>query len=98
MWRHAKKQVRGSALSQVHRASSMVKTSSGMFAGRHVCKRRQSFRWAYAPYKRRMRGLDYKADPLEGSPQARALVVEEARVECRQPNSPVSICVRAQIT
>src|SRR2546430_14410225 len=73
-WRHAKKQVRGSALSQVHRASSMVKTSRGMFAGRKLCKRRQRFRWAYAPYKRRMLGLDYKAEPLEGYTQARAIV------------------------
>ena len=77
--------------------SSMVKTSSGMFAGRKLCKRRQSFRWAYAPYKRRMLGLDYKADPLEGSPQARAIVLEKVGVECRQPNSAVRKCVRAQI-
>src|SRR2546428_6026644 len=75
----------------------MVKTSSGMFAGRKLCKRRQSFRWAYAPYKRRMLGLDYKADPLEGSPQARAIVLEKVGVECRQPNSAVRKCVRAQI-
>src|SRR5438445_12500699 len=64
-------------LSPGSKASSMVKTSSGMFAGRKLCKRRQSFRWAYAPYKRRMLGLDYKADPLEGSPQARAIVLEK---------------------
>ena len=79
------------------KASGMVKTSSGMFAGRKLCKRRQSFRWAYAPYKRRMLGLDYKADPLEGSPQARAIVLEKVGVECRQPNSAVRKCVRAQI-
>jgi len=65
--------------------------------GRKLCKRRQSFRWAYAPYKRRMLGLDYKADPLEGSPQARAIVLEKVGVECRQPNSAVRKCVRAQI-
>lgn len=71
----------------------MVKTSSGMFAGRKLRKRRASFRWAYAPYKRRMLGLDYKADPLEGSPQARAIVLEKVGVECRQPNSAVRKCV-----
>jgi small subunit ribosomal protein S12 len=75
----------------------MVKTSSGMFAGRKLRNRRKSFRWAYAPYKRRMLGLDYKADPLEGSPQARAIVLEKVGVECRQPNSAVRKCVRAQI-
>src|SRR5690349_24578982 len=71
----------------------MVKTSSGMFAGRKLRKRRKSFRWAYAPYKRRMLGLDYKADPLEGSPQARGIVLEKVGVECRQPNSAVRKCV-----
>src|SRR6267143_803586 len=75
----------------------MVKTSSGMFAGRKLQKRRKSFRWAYAPYKRRMLGLDYKADPLEGSPQARAIVLEKVGIECRQPNSAVRKCVRAQL-
>src|SRR2546430_8755380 len=75
----------------------MVKTSSGMFAGRKLRKRRASFRWAYAPYKRRMLGLDYKADPLEGSAQARALVLEKVGVECRQANSAVRKRVRAQI-
>jgi len=47
----------------------MAKTSSGMFAGRKLRKRRKAFRWAYAPYKRRMLGLDFKADPLEGAPK-----------------------------
>src|SRR5215471_7896162 len=71
----------------------MGKASSGIFAGRKLRKRRKSFRWAYAPYKRRMLGLDYKADPLEGSPQARAIVLEKVGVECRQPNSAVRKCV-----
>ncbi len=75
----------------------MGNTSSGMFAGRKLRKRRASFRWAYAPYKRRMLGLDYKADPLEGSPQARAIVLEKVGIECRQPNSAVRKCVRAQL-
>src|SRR5437867_11678686 len=75
----------------------MGKASSGMFAGRKLRKRRKGFRWAYAPYKRRMLGLDYKADPLEGAPQGRAIVLEKVGVECRQPNSAVRKCVRAQL-
>ncbi len=71
----------------------MAKSSSGMFAGRMLRKRRKSFRWAYAPYKRRMLGLDYKADPLEGAPQGRAIVLEKVGIECRQPNSAVRKCV-----
>src|SRR5690348_7223384 len=77
----------------LQRIRAMGNTSSGMFAGRKLRKRRASFRWAYAPYKRRMLGLDYKADPLEGSPQARAIVLEKVGVECRQPNSAVRKCV-----
>ena len=65
----------------LQRLRALVKTSSGMFAGRKLQKRRKSFRWAYAPYKRRMLGLDYKADPLEGSPQARAIVLEKVGIE-----------------
>src|SRR5213596_1536526 len=75
----------------------MVTTSSGMFAGRKLCKRRQSFRWAYAPYKRRMLGLDYKSDPLQGAPQGRGIVLEKVGIECRQPNSAVRKCVRTQL-
>src|SRR5713101_329665 len=81
----------------LQRLRAMGNTSSGMFAGRKLRKRRASFRWAYAPYKRRMLGLDYKADPLEGSPQARAIVLEKVGIECRQPNSAVRKCVRAQL-
>ncbi len=71
----------------------MAKTSSGLFAGRKLRKRRKAFRWAYAPYKRRMLGLDFRADPLEGAPQGRAIVLEKVGVECRQPNSAVRKCI-----
>ena len=75
----------------------MAKKSHGLFAGNTLAKRRAHFRWAYPPYKRRMLGLDFKADPLQGSPQGRAIVLEKVGVECRQPNSAVRKCVRAQI-
>ncbi len=44
-----------------------------------------------------MLGLDFKADPLEGSPQARAIVLEKVGVESKQPNSAIRKCVRVQI-
>ncbi len=58
-----------------------------MFAAGKLRKRRKVFRWAYPPFKRRMLGLDYKADPLQGAPQGRAIVLEKVGIECRQPNS-----------
>ncbi|MEK6919609.1 MAG: 30S ribosomal protein S12 [Thermoproteota archaeon] len=75
----------------------MAKASRGLFAARKLGRRRARFRWAYPPYKRRMLGLDYKADPLQGAPQGRAIVLEKVGVECRQPNSAVRKCVRAQL-
>jgi tRNA-splicing ligase RtcB (3'-phosphate/5'-hydroxy nucleic acid ligase) len=71
----------------------MAKASRGLFAAQKLRKRRKEFRWAYAPYKRRMLGLDYKSDPLQGAPQGKAIVLEKVGVECRQPNSAVRKCV-----
>jgi small subunit ribosomal protein S12 len=75
----------------------MGKSSRGMFAARKLKKNRQKFKWHYSPYKRRMLGLDYKADPLEGAPQGRGIVLEKVGIECRQPNSAVRKAVRVQL-
>ena len=37
--------------------------------------------------------LDKKADPLEGSPQARGIVLEKIGIESKQPNSAIRKCV-----
>ena len=44
-----------------------------------------------------MLGLDYKADPLQGAPQGRGIVLEKVGVESRQPNSAVRKAVRVQL-
>jgi len=44
-----------------------------------------------------MLGLDIKADPLEGAPIGRGIVLEKVGVESRQPNSAVRKCVRVQL-
>ena len=41
--------------------------------------------------------LDIKADPLEGSPQARGIVIEKVGIEAKQPNSAIRKCVRVQL-
>ena len=41
--------------------------------------------------------LDKKANPLEGSPQARGIVLEKVGIESKQPNSAVRKCVRGTI-
>lgn len=75
----------------------MAKKARGLNAARRLKKSRQKMRWKYAPYKRRILGLDYKVDPLEGAPQARGIVLEKVGIECRQPNSAIRKCVRVQL-
>ena len=38
--------------------------------------------------------LDKKLNPLEGSPQAKGIVLEKVGIESKQPNSAVRKCVR----
>lgn len=75
----------------------MSKGSRGEFAARKLSRDRQRFRWKSADYKRRVLKLDKKSDPLEGSPQARGIVLEKVGVEAKQPNSAIRKCVRVQL-
>lgn len=76
---------------------SKSKSPNGEFAARKQAQKRQRLRWSDKYYKRRMLMLDKKADPLEGSPQARGIVLEKIGVESKQPNSAIRKCVRVQL-
>jgi len=73
------------------------KSPKGLYAARKLRRKRLKFRWSQREFKRRMLMLDVKADPLEGAPQARGIVIEKVGVESRQPNSAVRKCVRVQL-
>ncbi|HDD63712.1 MAG: 30S ribosomal protein S12 [Thermoprotei archaeon] len=73
------------------------KSPKGLFAARKLRRKRKKFRWSDIYYKRKMLGLDVKADPLEGAPMARGIVIEKVGIESRQPNSAVRKCVRVQL-
>ena len=73
------------------------KSPKGEFAARKLQVKRQRYRWSDKYYKRRLLKLDEKADPLEASPQARAIVLEKVGVESKQPNSAIRKCVRIQL-
>jgi len=75
----------------------MAKSPLGLFAGRILRVKKKRQRWAISKYKRRELGLDKKANPLAGAPQARAIVLEKVGVEAKQPNSAVRKCVRVQL-
>ena len=75
----------------------MTKSPMGLFAGRVLKSKRKQQRWSISTYKRREPGIDKKADPLGGAPQARGIVLEKVGIAAKQPNSAVRKCVRVQL-
>ena len=75
----------------------MTKSPLGLFAGRVLKSKRKEQRWTISTYKRRELGIDKKADPLGGAPQARGIVLEKVGIAAKQPNSAVRKCVRVQL-
>jgi len=69
----------------------------GEFAGRDMQRRRKKMRWQKKPWKRRKRRLKDKFDPLEGSPQAKGIVLEKKALEQKQPHSGLIKCVKVQL-
>jgi small subunit ribosomal protein S12 len=74
-----------------------MKGPNGEFAARNLRLKRKKLRWSDEQYRRRVLRLDEKADPLEGAPQARGIVLEKVGIESRQPNSAIRKCVRVQL-
>jgi small subunit ribosomal protein S12 len=58
---------------------------------------RQKTRWSDRYYKRRALSLKEKSDPLEGSAQAKGVVLEKVGIEAKQPNSGIRKCVKIQL-
>ena len=76
----------------------MGKKSRGLNAGKKLKERRNKFRWANKWFVRRVRRLKEKSDPLEGSSQAKGIVLEKVQLDAKQPNSAMRKCVRIQLT
>lgn len=74
-----------------------MKSPTGQYSARILRQKRKKFRWKDRYYKRKILRLDVKADPLEGAPQARGIVLEKVGVESKQPNSAIRKCVRVQL-
>lgn len=69
----------------------MGKKPTGLGAAKKLQKRRKAFRLG-----KRSR-LKKKYDPLSGSSQAKAIVLEKIQVEAKQPNSAMRKCARVQL-
>ena len=69
----------------------------GINAARKLKKARKDQLWNDRYYKKRVLHLKEKADPLEGTAQARGLVIEKVGIEAKQPNSAIRKCVKVQL-
>ncbi|MDK2789810.1 MAG: small subunit ribosomal protein [Methanothermococcus sp.] len=73
------------------------KSPRGEFAGRKLLLKRKESRWHHYKYVNRVLNLKVKADPLEGAPMARGIVIEKVGLEAKQPNSAIRKCVKVQL-
>lgn len=69
----------------------------GINAARKLKRDRKKQRWNDRFYKKRVLHLKEKADPLEGTAQARGIVIEKVGIEAKQPNSAIRKCVKVQL-
>jgi len=69
----------------------------GEFSGRDVLRKRKRMRWLKKAWKRRKLRLKEKYDPLEGSPQAKGIVLEKKAIEQKQPHSGLIKCAKVQL-
>jgi small subunit ribosomal protein S12 len=69
----------------------------GLNTARKLSLDRQKHRWSDRYYKRRKLHLKEKSDPLEGSAQAKGVVLEKVGIEAKQPNSAIRKCVKIQL-
>ncbi len=71
--------------------------SKGLNAGKKLKMRRNKARWHKKRYVTKILGLHKKSDPLEGSFQAKGIILEKIQVEAKQPNSGMRKCARVQL-
>ena len=70
----------------------------GLGAARVLMKKKKQFRWKDLWFKKRVLKLKQRSDPLEGSPQARGIVLQKRALEAKQPNSALRKVARVRLT
>ncbi len=69
----------------------------GLYTARKLSLNRQKRKWSDRYYKKRTLHLKEKSDPLEGSAQAKGVVLEKVGIEAKQPNSAIRKCIKIQL-
>jgi small subunit ribosomal protein S12 len=75
----------------------MGRKAKGINAAKSLIRRRHHGRWLNAAFVTRLLKLKAKADPLEGSSQAKGIVLEKRQLEAKQPSSGMRKCCRVQL-
>jgi len=75
----------------------MGNKSNGISAAKKLINRRKKERWKNKWFKRATLNLKAKSDPLGGIHQAKAIVLEKAEIEAKQPNSAKRKIVKVQL-
>ena len=75
----------------------MAKKPRGLNAANKLIQRRRKYRWRQASFVKKALDVKKKTDPLKGSHQARAIVLEKREVEAKQPNSAKRKCAKVQL-
>lgn len=71
--------------------------ANGEFAGRNLLRMRKKHKWLSKRWKRKTLNLKMRYDPLEGAPQAKAIVLEKIVLEQKQPHSGLIKCAKVQL-
>jgi small subunit ribosomal protein S12 len=71
--------------------------ANGLFTARKLKKDNLKFRWNDRYFKKRVLMLKERSDPLQGSAQARGIVLEKVGIEAKQPNSGIRKAVKIQL-
>ncbi|HLD10532.1 MAG TPA: 30S ribosomal protein S12 [Candidatus Nanoarchaeia archaeon] len=75
----------------------MGKKSNGLFAGNKLSNRRKINRQKDKWFVKSSQKLKVKSDPLQGSSQAKGIILEKIQREAKQPNSAMRKCAKVQL-
>ena len=75
----------------------MANKSKGLMSGAKLKKKRNKARYKDANFVKRVKNLKAKSDPLRGSSQAKAIVLEKREIPAKQPNSALRKCCKVQL-
>lgn len=75
----------------------MANKSTGLMAGKKLKIKRQNARWHNKWFVKRILNVKGRSDPLEGSSQAKGIVLEKVQIEAKQPNSAMRKCAKVQL-